>query len=79
MVIADALSRLSRQEHTVGNLDLPLLLEILLSELPVDIRKLKHLCVNAEKDINVATRIVQRWRTLSNPIGIRYRRGVDGR
>jgi hypothetical protein len=68
MAIADPLSRLSRQEHRVDNLDLPLLLEILLSELPDDIRKLERFCVNAEKDINVATRIVQRWRTLSNPI-----------
>ncbi len=68
MAIADPLSRLSRQEHRVDNLDLPLLLEILLSELPDDIRKLERFCVNAEKDTNVATRIVQRWRTLSNPI-----------
>ena len=28
----------------------------------------ERFCVNAEKDTNVATRIVQRWRTLSNPI-----------
>ena len=32
------------------------------------IRKLEHFRVNAEKDTNVVTRIVQRWRTLSNPI-----------
>jgi hypothetical protein len=41
---------------------------MLLSELPDDIRKLERFCVNAEKDTNVATRIVQRWRTRSNPI-----------
>ncbi len=34
MAIADPLSRLSRQEHCVDNLDLPLLLEMLLFELP---------------------------------------------
>jgi hypothetical protein len=61
--MAIALSRLSRQEHRVDNLDLPLLLEILLSELPDDIRKLERFCVNAEKDTNVATRIV----TMENP------------
>jgi hypothetical protein len=40
MAIADPLSRLSRQEHRVDNLDLPLLLEMLLTELPEEIRKL---------------------------------------
>jgi hypothetical protein len=59
MTIADPLSRLSHQEHRVDNLDLPLLLEMLLSELPDDIRKLERFCVNAEKDTNVANRIVQ--------------------
>ena len=68
MAIADPLSRLSRQEHRVDNLDLPLLLEMLLTELPEEIRKLEHFRVNAEKDTNVVTRIVQRWRTLGNPI-----------
>jgi hypothetical protein len=68
MAIADPLSRLSRQEHRVDNLDLPLLLEILLTELPNEIRNLEHFRVNAEKDINVATRIVQRWRTRNTPI-----------
>jgi hypothetical protein len=68
MAIADPLSRLSRQEHRVDNLDLPLLLELLLAELPDEIRNLEHFRVNAEKDINVVTRIVQRWRTKSNPI-----------
>ena len=42
MAIADPLSRLSRQEHRVDNLDLPLLLEMLLTELPEEIRKLEH-------------------------------------
>jgi hypothetical protein len=68
MAIADPLSRLSRQEHRVDNLDLPLLLEMLLSELPEEIRKLERFCVNTEKDTNVATRMVQRWRSLNNPI-----------
>jgi hypothetical protein len=68
MAIADPLSRLSRQEHRVDNLDLPLLLEMLLTELPNEIRNLEHFRVNAEKDTNVITRIVQRWRTRNNPI-----------
>ncbi len=58
MVMADPLSRLSRQEHRVDNLDLPLLLEMLLAELPEEIRKLKNFRVNTEKDTNVVTRIV---------------------
>ena len=41
---------------------------MLLTELPEEIRKLEHFRVNAEKDTNVVTRIVQRWRTLGNPI-----------
>ncbi len=56
MAIADPLSRLSRQEHRVDNLDLTLLLEMLLTELPEEIRGLEHFRVNAEKDTNVATR-----------------------
>ena len=50
VAIADPLSRLSRQEHRVDNLDIPLLLEMLLTELPEEIRKLEHFRVNAEKD-----------------------------
>ena len=68
MAIADPLSRLSRQEHRVDNLDLPLLLQMLLNELPEQIRKLEKFRVNAEKDTNVVTRIVQQWRSLNNPI-----------
>ncbi len=41
---------------------------MLLTELPEEIRKLEHFRVNAKKDTNVVTRIVQRWRTLNNPI-----------
>jgi hypothetical protein len=44
MSIADPLSRLVRQEHRVENLDLPVLLEMLLSELPQnpDLEKASH-------------------------------------
>ena len=66
MAIADPLSRLSRQEHRVDNLDLLLLLEMLLTELPEEIRKLEHFRVNAEKDTNVVTRIIQCWLKQSN-------------
>jgi hypothetical protein len=68
MAIADPLSRLVRQEHRVENLDLPVLLEMLLSELPDDIRKALHIRVNTEKDTHVVTRMVQRWRKPTNPI-----------
>jgi hypothetical protein len=68
MAIADPLSRLVRQEHRVENLDLPVLLEMLLSELPDEIRNALHIRVNAEKDTHVATRLVQRWRKPTNPI-----------
>ena len=68
MAIADPLSRLARQEHQLDNLDLPLMLEILLKELPSSVRSALSIRVNAEKDTIVATRIVQRWRKPSNPI-----------
>jgi hypothetical protein len=41
---------------------------MLLSELPQEIRTAQHIRVNADKDTQVATRIVQRWRTPTNPI-----------
>jgi hypothetical protein len=68
MSIADPLSRLVRQEHRVENRDLPVLLEILLSKIPQEIRTAQHIRVNAEKDTQVATRIVQRWGTPTKPI-----------
>jgi hypothetical protein len=68
MAIADPLSRLARQENQPDNLDLPLMLEMLLKELPSTVRNALSIRVNAEKDTVVATRIVQRWRKLSNPI-----------
>ncbi len=43
MSIADPLSRLVRQEHRVENLDLPVLLEMLLSELPQELRTTQHI------------------------------------
>ena len=68
MAIADPLSRLARQEHQLDTLDLPLMLEMLLKELPSTVRNALNIRVNAEKDTIVATRIVQRWRKPSNPI-----------
>ncbi len=41
---------------------------MLLNELPEEIRKLEKFRVNAEKDTNVVTRIVQQWRSLNNLI-----------
>jgi hypothetical protein len=68
MAIADPLSRLARQEDRVENLDLPVLLQMLLRELPPSIKMAERIRVNAEKDTYVVTRIVQRWRTPTNPI-----------
>ncbi len=50
MAIADPLSRLARQEHQLDNLDLPLMLEMLLKELPSSVRNALNIRVNAEKD-----------------------------
>ena len=68
MAIADPLSRLARQDQQLDNLDLPLMLAMLLKELPTTVRNALSIRVNAEKDTMVATRIVQRWRKPSNPI-----------
>ena len=68
MTVADPLSRLARQEHRVDNFDLPVLLHMLLKELPASVRTAKSIRVNAEKDTLVATRMVQRWREPTNPI-----------
>ena len=68
MAIADPLSRLARQEDRVENLDLPVLIQMLLRELPPSIKMAERIRVNAEKDTYVVTRIVQRWRTPANPI-----------
>jgi hypothetical protein len=71
MAIADPLSRLARQENQLDNLDLPLMLDMLLKELPSSVRNALNIrVVNAEKDTIVATRIVQRWTNpISNTIG----------
>jgi hypothetical protein len=68
MAIVDPLSCLARQEHRVENLDLPVLLEMILSELPNEMRNALHLRVNAEKDTHMTTRMVQRWRKPNHPI-----------
>ncbi len=68
MTIAAPLSRLARQEQRVHNFDLPVLLHMLLKELPTSIRKAKNIRVNAERDTPVVTRMVQRWREPTNPI-----------
>ncbi len=59
MAIADPLSRLARQEDRVENLDLPVLLEMLLWELPPSIKMAERIRVNAKKDTYVVTGIVQ--------------------
>ncbi len=68
MTIADPLSRLARQEQRVDNFDLPVLLHMLLKELPTSIRKAKNIRINAERDTPGVTRMVQRWREPTNPI-----------
>jgi hypothetical protein len=67
MAIANPLSRLARQDR-VDNLDLPVLLQMNLRELSPSIKIPERVRVNAEKDMYVVTRIVQRWRTPTNPI-----------
>ena len=49
-------------------MQLPALLKILLDNLPSEIRDLRSIRVNAEKDTTIAARIVQRWRKPTNPI-----------
>jgi hypothetical protein len=68
MSVADPLSRLARQEHRLDNLDLPVLLEMLFRELPLTVKKAMSIRVNAEKDTEVVTRLVQNWRDPTNPI-----------
>jgi hypothetical protein len=53
MAIANPLSRLSRQEHRVDNLDLPLLLEILFTSLPDEIRNLDHFSVMPRRTLTL--------------------------
>ena len=49
MVIVDSLSRLARQEiNQLDNLGLPLMLEMLLKELPSSVRNALSIRVNAE-------------------------------
>jgi hypothetical protein len=66
MVIVDLLSRLARQENQLDNLGLPLMLEMLLKELPSSVHNALSIRVNARKDAIVATPIAQRWRKPSN-------------
>ncbi len=47
MAIADPMSRLARQENQLDNLDLPLMLEMLLKELPSSVRNALSIRVNA--------------------------------
>ncbi len=68
MSVADPLSRLARQEHRLDNLDLPVLLAMLFKELPLSVKKVMNLRVNAEKDTAVVTRLVKSWREPTNPI-----------
>ena len=49
MAIADPLSRLARQENQLDDLDLPLMLEMLLKELPLSVRNALSIRVNAER------------------------------
>jgi hypothetical protein len=46
MAVADPLSRLARQEDQLDNLDFPLMLEMLLKELPSTVRKALKIRVN---------------------------------
>ena len=50
MARADPLSRLARQANQLDNLDLPLMQEMLLKELPLTVLNALSIRVNAEKD-----------------------------
>ncbi len=54
IAIADPLSRLARQENQLDNLDLPLMLEMFLNELPASVRNALSIRLNAEKDTIVS-------------------------
>ena len=65
--LADPLSRLPRGD-TFQRLQLPAILNELLSRLPDSVRDARSIRVTAEKDTHLATRLVQRWRNPKNPI-----------
>ncbi len=77
MVIIDSLSRLARQENQPDNLGFPLVLEMLLKELPSSVCNTLSIRVNAGKDAIVATPIAQRWRKPSNQIDNTVDSGSD--
>ena len=54
MARADPLSRLARQANQLDNLDLPLMLEMLLKELPLTVLNALSIRVNAEKETIVS-------------------------
>ena len=49
---------------------LPLVFKELLTRVPDRVKSAQYLRVSAERDTAAAARIVQRWRTPSNPISI---------
>jgi hypothetical protein len=70
MHISDPLSRFKRLGQPMHMVLLPLAFKELLTRVPDRVKSAQYLRVSAERDTAAAARIVQRWRTPSNPISI---------
>ena len=66
--LADPLSRMNLNGDKFEAMHLPLLLERLLKQLPDSIKDARNIRVNADRDTPLVARVVQRWRTPTNPI-----------
>ena len=70
MDISDPLSRIKRIGEPMHMVLLPLVFKELLARVPDRVRSAQYLRVSAERDTAAAARIVQRWRTPTNPISV---------
>ena len=68
MALANPLSRLCSPSGGLYDMTLPGKLATLLRHLPPYVRDAKAVRVHTNKDTAAAARIVQKWRTLTNPI-----------
>ena len=68
MALADPLSRLCSPSGGLYDMTLPAKLATLLKHLPKHVKDAKIMRVHTNKDTAAAARIVQKWRTPTNPI-----------